>query len=172
MPQVTVNKVSEPNRRNLPIFEEFENLADRIRLKAYNLFARRGSDQGHALDDWLAAERAICWPAAELTESEGQYTLKVALPGFAADEVDITATAREVLIKATRQQEKSGGDKQGELRWSEFKSNEVFRRVEMPGEIAVDKVAASLKDGMLEITAPQLKSKATSRRKVELSTPS
>ena len=40
-----------------------ENLEDRIRARAYELYEERGKEDGHDLDDWLRAE-------AEVTSSE------------------------------------------------------------------------------------------------------
>ena len=39
MPELDVQKVSTTEDRSLPIFAEFDRLADRIRVEAYNLFA-------------------------------------------------------------------------------------------------------------------------------------
>jgi hypothetical protein len=41
----------------------FDEKEERIRLRAYELYEKRGRRDGHALDDWLQAE-------AELTERE------------------------------------------------------------------------------------------------------
>jgi len=46
----------------------FDELEDRIRLRAYELYEQRGKAAGHALEDWLRAE-------AELT---GQMALRAA----------------------------------------------------------------------------------------------
>jgi HSP20 family protein len=163
MPKVQVHKVSEPSDRSLPVFAEFETIADRIRLQAYNLFAHRGGGEGHALEDWLAAERAVCWPAAELTETDGEYLLRIALAGFDAKEISVTATPREIMVKAAQKEEMSGGEEE-KLQWSEFRSNDVFRHV--------DAISASLKNGLLEITAPKAEAGAQTAREIELSTPS
>lgn len=32
---------------------------DRIAQRAYNLYERRGSEDGHAIEDWLQAEREV-----------------------------------------------------------------------------------------------------------------
>lgn len=80
MPALDVQKVPTTEDRSLPIFAEFDRLADRIRLEAYHLFAHRSSGDGHALDDWLAAERNLCWPAAKLIERDGAFVLEVTLP--------------------------------------------------------------------------------------------
>jgi len=58
MTELKVQKVPTTDDRRLPIFAEFERLADRVRLEAYNLFARRGSE-GRALDDWLEGTQSV-----------------------------------------------------------------------------------------------------------------
>jgi HSP20 family protein len=171
MSRVDVQRIPESSDRSLPIFNEFEKIADRIRMQAYKLFAHRGAGDGRALDDWLAAEREFCWPAAEFAESDGQYSLKVALAGFDAKEIAVTATRREIMVKAAHKHELSGGD--AVLKWSDFRSNDVFRRVELPEDVDVDRISASLNNGLLEITAPKSKSAAAeSVSEIELSTPS
>jgi HSP20 family protein len=156
MPQLDVQKVSSAEDRTLPVFAEFDRLADRIRLEAYNLFARRGAGDGRALDDWLAAERAICWPAAKLIERDGAFVLEVALAGFEPAEIEVTATPKEIIVKAAHEHtKKSDGEGDAKLRWSEFRSDSVLRRVELPLAVDVGKIAAGFKNGLLTITAPQ-----------------
>jgi HSP20 family protein len=156
MPQLDVQKVPSIEDRSLPIFAEFDRLADQIRLEAFNLFARRGGGDGHALDDWLAAERQICWPAAKLLERDSEFVLEVAIAGFEPKEITVTATPREIIVKADREREsKSDTESPGEIKWTEFRSNNVMRRVELPSAVDVSKVTASLKNGLLTITAPK-----------------
>jgi len=38
---------------------EFSSLEERIRLRAYELYERRGRQDGHAVEDWLQAEAEI-----------------------------------------------------------------------------------------------------------------
>jgi HSP20 family molecular chaperone IbpA len=155
MSELKVQKVPTTEDRTLPIFAEFDQLADRIRLEAYNLFARRGTGDGHALDDWLEAERNLCWPAAKLIEGDGAFTLEVALAGFEPSEIALTATPREIMIKAKHERTQKSDEKEApKLRWSEFRSDEVYRRVELPSPVDVGKTTASLKNGLLVVIAP------------------
>jgi HSP20 family molecular chaperone IbpA len=155
MTQLDVKKVATAEDRSLPIFAEFDRLADRIRLEAYNLFARRGASEGHALDDWLAAEREVCWPAAKLIERQGAFVLEVALAGFEPSEISVTATPREIIVKAAHEHKReSGAEERSQLRWSEFRSDNVLRRVELPAPVDVSKITANLKNGLLVIVAP------------------
>lgn len=156
MPQLDVQKVPSAEDRTLPVFDELDKLADRIRLGAYNLFARRGASDGAALDDWLAAEREICWPPAKLVERDGAFVLELALAGFEPAEIAVTATPREIIVKAAHEHaKKSDGEGDAKLRWSEFRSDNVLRRVELPRAVDVDKITAGLMNGLLTITAPQ-----------------
>jgi HSP20 family molecular chaperone IbpA len=162
MPELKVQKVPTTEDRSLPIFAEFDRLADRIRLEAYNLFAHRGSVDGHAIDDWLAAERTVCWPAAKLIEREGAFVLEVALAGFEPNEIELTATPREIMIKAKHEHTRKADEKKAAtLRWSEFGSDEVFRRVELSTPVDPSKITADFKNGLLVVVAPQATSAAT-----------
>ena len=170
MPELNVQKVPTTEDRSLPIFGEFERLADRIRLEAYNLFAHRGSGNGGALDDWLEAERRLCWPAAKLAERDGAFVLEVALAGFEAGEISLTATPREIMLKANHEHTRKSDDKEdGKLRWSEFRSDEVYRRIELPSAIDVGKTTASLKNGLLTVTAPIAAAAASVPAKIAVS---
>ena len=175
MSRVEIQRVPDTSDRGLPIFAEFEKVADQIRMHAFNLFSRRGSGDGHALQDWLEAENKFCWPATELAEGDDNYLLKVTMPGFEPKEINVTATPREIIVKAAHKREASGGGEgEAKVRWSEFRSNDVLRRVELPSAVSVDEISASLKNGLLEIIAPKVISKAEAEvdKKIELSTPS
>jgi len=157
MAEVKVQKVADSGKKSAtPIFKEMEQVAERIRARAFDLFSRRGFDPGHALDDWLAAEREICWPASELTEQERGFTLNVALPGFEADDIAVTATPAELIVhaKSKTESKKTEEAKKGhKVCWSEFRSNDVYRQVGLPSSIDAQSVSATLHNGMLTISA-------------------
>jgi len=153
---VTVKKIADVKQRNEPVLASVDALMQSIRERAYGLFSQRGFGDGFALEDWLKAEREISWPAAELVEEDKAYQLKVALPGYTAGEIEVTATPQEIIVEAAS--EKKGISKaqepaKGTVRWSEFKSNQVCRRFEAPSTIDTNQVTASLQDGLLTVTA-------------------
>jgi DUF2934 family protein len=47
------------------------SLHEHIARLAYNFYLRRGQVAGHALDDWLAAERIVLWRLAHTSNSPG-----------------------------------------------------------------------------------------------------
>lgn len=153
MQEIRVQKVKQPEDRKLPIFKDVEKVMARIRGRAFELFSGRGRGEGHALDDWLAAEREICWAASELTEDEKEYVMEVALAGFEPGEVSVSATPREIIVHAATKAEHA---EKGKVAWSQFSSNDVYRRVEFDTEISVDKVTAKFRNGLLKIVAPKV----------------
>jgi HSP20 family molecular chaperone IbpA len=161
MSNVAVQKVGDGAPKTLPIFEEIGKRLEEVRRRAAELFEQRGRAVGHALDDWLKAEREVFggWPAAELKEKNEKYELEMTLPGYDAKEVEVTVTPQEILVHAESRHEKKG--EEGKVVWSEFGSNSVYRRFELPGRIDVDKTHATLDKGLLRITA----AKAASAKK-------
>jgi len=156
MSDIKVQKVADPEKQTLPVFKEMESVLERVRARAFDLFSGRGFGHGHALEDWLAAEREICWPSGELVEEDKAYTLSVALPGFEPADISVTATPDELIVhaKSKAESKKEEEAKKGQkVCWSEFRSNDVYRQVELPMNIDVQSVSASLNKGLLKIVA-------------------
>lgn len=167
MSKVNIQKVRSNDDRSLPIFSEFDELLDKIREQAYRRFEVRGFTGGQEVEDWLNSERELCWPKAELVEDDDEFEVKVALAGFEPADIELTATPRELIVKAAHDYEKS--DKDEKVRWSEFRHSDVFRRVPLPADVEVDKVKAEFKNGLLEIEAPKAVESGKKLRRVKIS---
>lgn len=147
-------QLANEGERDLPVFSELAQRMDAVRQRAFEMFAERGGTEGRDLDDWIAAEHEVLgWPAAELKEANGAFQVDVTLPGFAAKEVEVTATPTELIVHAASRQERKGEDEY--IVWSEFGSNDVYRRFGFPKSVDVDKVTARLENGILKVMAPK-----------------
>ncbi len=158
MSKPSVERVASSDDRSLPVFDEFDQVTDRIRKRAYELFKLHGSELTADVDHWLRAEREVCWPDAELCETEDKLTCRVALAGFDTDDIAVTATPAEIIVKAALRHESTADEKSDTpetVCWSDFHYEDVYRRFRLPGEIVVDDVKAEFDDGMLTITAPK-----------------
>ena len=154
MAQVAIKKVNDAGQRTLPIFEEIAKRFEGVRQRAFDLFERRGRELGHELQDWLKAEHELFGrPAAEFAEKDSAYLMQVALPGFEGKDIEVTATPTEVIVHAATKKEKSTQDVN--VLWTEFGSNDVYRRFEVANPIDVDRVTARLENGILRINAPE-----------------
>lgn len=154
MSQVPVKRVNGGSKEALTIFGDLAKRFEAIERRAFDLFEKRGRDLGHELEDWLKAEHELGSPAAELSEKDGAYKIEVALPGFDAKEIEVTATPSEIVVHAATKQEKSS--EKDNVLWTEFGSNDVYRRFELPNPINADKVTANIENGLLRVSAPEI----------------
>jgi HSP20 family protein len=150
MAHVAVEKVNG-SAQSPSLANKLETLSGRIRQRAYEIFEHRGSD-GQALDDWLQAERGLIFaPESEVIEKDGKFEIRVAAPGFKAAETRVTVLPDAVIVAAESNHKHEENKENVHL--CEFGSRNLYRRLELPTSINVDKVSASLEDGMLRITA-------------------
>lgn len=164
MANVAIQKVNGNDTR-LPIFAEITKKFDEVRQRAFKLFEERGCTSGNELEDWFKAEREVLGPvASELTDKGNAYEVQVALPGFDMKDVAVTASPDAVIVRAASKNEKK--TQEGEVIWTEFASNDIYRRFALPNAIDVDKAAATLENGMLRITVPKAPSAATKEKAI------
>lgn len=141
MSTVTVNKVTDQEKVQLPVFQEIENRIEAVRRRAFELFEDRGGELGREVEDWFRAENDVFGEAGvDFQEKAGQFEITVTLPGFDAHEAQVTATPTEVAIHASRKDETS--------------SHDVYRRFELPKPVRTDQVTAKFENGALHIVAP------------------
>ena len=91
-----------------------------------------------------------------MIEEDGDYVLNVQLAGFDRKDINVTATPHELLVKAASEakQEKSKRKGDRKVHWSEFRTDNVYRRVALPSAVDVKSITATLDDGILTIRAP------------------
>ena len=154
-----------PIKKTESIFDELQQMHDRIMKRAFEIFDGNGHTFGRDLENWLQAERELVWkPSIELEEKDNKFLLQVALPGVESKDIDIEVTPEEILVKADLHREQK--EKKGKVHTSEFASGNFFRAVRLPKKIDPEKVKAEFKDGMLHLTADV--AQEAQARKIEL----
>jgi HSP20 family protein len=149
---IKVHKFDEAAKDVASVLENVEKRMDAVRRRAYELSERRRQGLDYATDDWLKAERDVFgWPAAEVSEKGADYEIQITLPGFEAKEVQVVAAPAAVMVHAATASQKK--KEQRTVIWTEFGSNDVYRRIELPGSVNPDKVTAQLDRGILRIKA-------------------
>lgn len=140
--------------RTLPVFDEIEKRLDAVRARAYELFESRGEAEGSDLDDWIQAERDVLgWSPGGMTDHDGEYEVDFALPGFRADDVELTATPTELIVHAeTRSEKKDSADP---VVWNELGSSDIYGRIALPTPVYAERVSARLRNGVLTVHAPK-----------------
>ena len=141
-----------PVKKQESIFDEIDEMRERIMRRAYDIFCMNGGDCGKDLENWLQAERELLWkPAIELEEQDNEFRLQIAVPGVEPDDIDIEVTPEDILVKADTQT--GHGVKNGDVFTTEFASGNLFRSVHLPKRIDTDKVTAEVNNGMVTLKA-------------------
>jgi HSP20 family protein len=133
------------------LLERMNDMFNDIARRAFEIFDRNGHVFGHELDHWLEAEREFLHPVnIELSESGESLEMRAEVPGFAEKELEISAEPNRVIISGKRQTSKQ--EKNGKTLYSEVGRDQILRVVNLPVEIETEKVAATLKNGVLVLT--------------------
>jgi HSP20 family molecular chaperone IbpA len=134
--------------------ERMERLYEAISRRAFELFEKEGRVDGHHLRHWLEAERELLHPVhMRLEETDGEFLVQAELPGFTASDIEVSVEPRRLIITGKRESREEA--KQPDAVYTEQCSDEIFRTLELPAEVNVMKVAATLKDGILNVQLPK-----------------
>lgn len=158
MAQIAIHKCKDLETMPQRMLEQVQELSENIRQRAFDLFQSRNGGNGSEMGDWLQAERDIVWsPASELVEDEKEFKARIALPGFDAKEIEVTALPDALLVQADSTH--THDTKNGDVRFCEFSEKNVYRRLDLPATVNIDKVTASLEKGILQVVAPKAAAK-------------
>jgi HSP20 family protein len=88
-----------------------------------------------------------------LIDTGEDLRVRIAAPGFEANEIEVTALPGTIIVRAESKQEE--GQQEGEVLISEFSSRKLYRRFDLPAPIDPEKITARLEKGVLRIGAPK-----------------
>lgn len=103
-------------------------------------------------------------PLVDIIERDEDILMKAELPGIKKEDLDISVTDNSVSISATKSEEKE--EKRGEYYRREISRGMISRTVALPANIDSEKVEATFKDGVLELTLPKVE--RSKRRSIEV----
>jgi len=150
-------KLIEPESQ----FHKLRQLEEAIACRAYELFESRGCAHGQGFTDWLHAESEILQSLPiKVSEYQDQFKVEAEVPGFSAEEVEVSAERRRLIISGRT----TLTDKEAENTFSReilTKSTATltkgtFRLLDLPAEIDADHVEARLTGETLTVTLPKL----------------
>jgi HSP20 family protein len=99
-------------------------------------------------------EQAVAWwPAMESYSRDGEFHVRLALPGVDPKDVEVSVTDSYLTIRGSRKsQVEEGGD--GHYFVREFAHGAFERTIALPEGVDPGKVQAKWTNGMLEVTMP------------------
>jgi len=133
-----------------PFLERAREINELIARRAHELFESRGFAHGHDREDWLTAMSEILLNVpVDITETETELTIHADVPGFSEQSLEVRVAPHSMCITGKRQE--ASEQKEGETVYSERRSNQIFRVLDLPSQIDPDRVNATLSNGILEI---------------------
>jgi HSP20 family molecular chaperone IbpA len=148
-----------------PFFARMQEINQQIAQRAYELFQKCGCVNGHDTQHWRQAESEILRNMPlDIIETENGFTIRAEVPGFAEKDLEIEVEPRSMCITGKRTEETR--QQEGKMVYTERRSNQIFRVLELPARIDPYQVKATLHDGLLEVNV----AKAEMTKKVPVMT--
>jgi HSP20 family molecular chaperone IbpA len=133
--------------------EEVDRLQQRIATRALEIFRARGGSIGHALEDWLTAERETVWrPAIEVVRTKDAFVIQAAVAGVDPKRLDVRVTPTELWLGADVHH--SDHQKEGDVLLCDFVNGPLLRTWKFPDPVDTARVSAECRNGMLTVIAP------------------
>ncbi len=133
-----------------------------------DLFGRHGSLFGHrAAAGARPADTASGWlPAANISETDAEFLIRLELPEVARDAVEVTVDGGVISISGERRNTlEHTGEK---LHRVESSYGSFQRSFSLPDGVDVDGIRAESRDGMLKVRIPKLPAARPRSIKVEV----
>jgi HSP20 family protein len=105
------------------------------------------------------------FPALNLTEDDNAFYLRAELPGVAADDLQVQATANNVTISGERRL--GAEDSSAKYHRREREAGKFSRAIALPKEIDSDRVEARMSNGVLVLKIA--KSETAKPRRIQIS---
>lgn len=135
------------------LVDEIDRFQQRIATRAVQIFRERGGAIGHAVEDWLKAERETIWrPALEVVRTKDAFVVEAAVAGVDPKLLDVRVTPTELLLGAELHHSDCG--QKGDVVLCEFVNGPLFRTYRFPEPVDPSRVSAEYRNGMLSVTAP------------------
>ena len=135
-------------------------LQDRMTKLFEDATHRRGQADGQVTDE---VESADWYPAADITENDGEYLITVDLPGIDRSSLDIDVDDNRLAIKGTRTLDTPPKHR------VERPRGRFVRTFGVPGSVDQTKIGAEYKDGVLNVVLPKRTEQKARRVEIKIS---
>ncbi|MFB6198726.1 MAG: Hsp20/alpha crystallin family protein [Halobacteriaceae archaeon] len=122
-------------------FREFEEILERLSKSLED----RSSEHHHKY------ERGT--PAVDVTETDGEFTASIDLPGFDKSDVDVRVAEDTLRVTADREEAE---EREGEFLRRERHHRTVSRTISLPHPIDEDEASARMNNGVLTVSLPKV----------------
>jgi len=108
----------------------------------------------------------VMMPAVDMMEKDDKYIVRAELPGMSKDDLEVSFTGNNLVIKGERKAEREVREEDYYL--SERSYGTFHRVITMPSPVDTGKVDAKYENGVLEISVP--KAEKEKAQKIQIQT--
>jgi HSP20 family protein len=144
--------------KKLTLWEPFRELVT-MRDDVDRLFDTFFGRQPQTMDEFWQ-------PAIDIEENNGNLMVRAEIPGMNKD--DIKVSVKEDLLKISGERKHENETKEKTFHRIERSHGKFERIIRLPSEVDADKVKASYKDGVLNVTLPKPESMKPKKIDVEI----
>jgi HSP20 family protein len=113
--------------------------------------------------NWLDKEFGQAFPAVNINESNKEFSLEFAAPGFKKEDFKVNVDDNVLTVNAEKQEKKSEEAKRYTRK--EFSYNSFSRSFTLPANANAEKIDAKYTDGILKLSVPKLEETKTLPKK-------
>jgi HSP20 family protein len=135
-------------------------LQDRMNRLFEDATQRRAQSEADVTDE---VESADWYPAADITESDGQFVITVDLPGVDRAELDVNIDDNRLVIRGTRTIETIPHQR------TERPRGRFIRTFGVPSSVDQGKIRAEYRDGVLNVILPKRTEHKAKRVEIKVS---
>lgn len=151
MPTISIHKLCELDDAASRLLQEIQALRHEISQRAYDLYQARGGSQGSSLDDWLHAEREVCWvPQEELEETDRAFHLRIGMSGVPEETIDVTLLPEMVIVRGAKE---TGSSATCVADACPSGPKVLFRQIVFPSQIHTESAVIRMEADQLRVSA-------------------
>ncbi|MBN1341466.1 MAG: Hsp20/alpha crystallin family protein [Phycisphaerae bacterium] len=148
----------KPFGKDMPLsFGQFQSELNQLFERFWHGGIKTGPLDGQ---DWA--------PPIDVLEEEDRYVVTVEVPGLESSDIDVAVSGDTLSIKGHRASLRREGDEHGYLR-TERQFGSFLRTVQLPVAVEADRISATCRKGVLEITLPKKEEHRPKAIRVEVS---
>ena len=156
-----ISKTSDVTQNGyLAAFKDLEN-----RVESMFSSMLRNPFSHDKFPDTFSASALSNFPKIDVVDRNKEIFVKAELPGFDKDDLDISISNNQLVIKAKTCKEEK--EEEGDYLKQEIRKSEIYRSVLLPAEVDDAKIKTSFKNGLLKLTIPKHEKAQRKQIKIE-----
>jgi len=119
--------------------------------------------------DWIGNRYlASQVPSANISESNGEFLIELAVPGMSKDDFEVTCESGVLTISAEKEEEKKKEDKNYTRR--EYNYSSFSRSFSLPESVKLEDIKARYENGVLKVQVPKTEeAKRQAKKEIKVS---